>query len=102
MLAAPWYTILVCPHGRIMQDDWVGAVYQSIAAHIMAQHKLQSTGLANPMKVVIAQRSDEGPMAQRVMSNAGELAADLRSQGFDAQVCAHAQLPLPPCVCRQR
>lgn len=69
-----------------MQDAATGAIYRDMAAQVMQVYGLQRQRLAQPPKIIIAQRSEQTWGAQRVMTNVEELAAALTLQGFEAQV----------------
>ena len=68
-----------------LQDDVAMAVYRDMTAQIKAFHGLQDRGLAQPPKIIIAERPG-GHLAQRVLTNGQEVAESLKLRGFDAQV----------------
>ena len=78
------------------------AVYRDMTAQIKAFHGLQDRGLAQPPKIIIAERPG-GYLAQRVLTNGQEVAESLNLRGFDAQVSGSGVLlhAAAACVCRQ-
>ena len=53
---------------------------------VKAFYRLQDRGLSQPLKVVISQRSEGGQLAQRVISNAPNVADALKLRGIETQV----------------
>ena len=68
------------------QDVTALEVYADMVDQVKAFYKLQDRGLSQPLKVVIAQRSEGGQLAQRVISNAPKVADALKLRGIDTQV----------------
>ena len=69
-----------------MQDAVATATYRDMVDQIKAYHKLEDRGLVQPPKIVIAERPGEHNLSQRILTNGNEVAASLKSHGFDAQV----------------
>ena len=70
----------------LVQDAVAMATYADMVDQIKAFYGLQDRGLAQPPKIIIAERPGERPLSQRVLTNGGEVAEALKLRGFDAQV----------------
>ena len=60
--------------------------YMGMVAQVKAHYQLPDKQLDLPLKVVIAQRPGDCNSAQRVLTNAAELAASLQERGMQTQV----------------
>ena len=77
------------PHSLLSaQDAEALEIYADMVHQVKAFHGLQDWGLAHPSKIIIAERPQTGPISQRVLTNAREVAAELLKLGYDAQVLA--------------
>lgn len=59
--------------------------YMHMVAQVKAHYRLQGQELDHPLRVVIAQRPGNHDQAQRVLTNAAELAASLQERGMQTQ-----------------
>ena len=69
----------------LVQDAVAMATYADMVDQIKAFHGLQDRGLAQPPKIIIAERPGEQPLSQRVLTNGHDVAEALELRGFDAQ-----------------
>ena len=78
---------MMCEAPALAQDSEAPVVYADMVRQVQAFHGLRNPGLlAQPPKIVIAERPAKGLLSQRVLTNAREVARALEERGFTAQV----------------